>query len=438
MKINGQKTAFILFLGDIFFLVAALWLTLLFRYAAWPEWRLFYQHLSAFAFIFAAWVGVFFIFDLYRKPTVLFRRQLPSLLLRAQVVNTVVAIVFFYYVPIFGITPRTNLFIYLIISFGLIMAWRAAARYWGVSGRRLNMVFVCTGAEVEELKAEIRSNPRYNLTTHELSALKAVPHDSSLVVVFNPYDESGRGDHANLYRLIFAGVTFLNVHELYEEVFDRIPLSIIGEQWFLENISSRSTMLYDLFKRFFDIVVASILGVGSLILYPFIIAAIKLEDGQSVFISQERVGQNGRLIKIWKFRSMTGNDAGAYEGPAGTVLRVTRVGRFLRMTRLDELPQLWSVIKGDLSLIGPRPELPALASQYEREISYYSIRHLITPGLSGWAQMYHDNHPHHAAHIGATKEKLSYDLFYLKNRGIILDLVIGLKTLRILFGSKGI
>jgi len=117
--------------------------------------------------------------------------------------------------------------------------------------------------------------------------------------------------------------------------------------------------------------------------------------------------------------------------------KVTRVGKFLRKSRIDELPQIWSVLKGDVSLIGPRPELPSGVNRYTEEIPYYNIRHIIKPGLSGWAQIYHDNHPHHSADVDETKNKLSYDLYYIKNRSIFLDIKITLKTLKIIFLQKG-
>ena len=183
----------------------------------------------------------------------------------------------------------------------------------------------------------------------------------------------------------------------------------------------------------------SIIGLISLVVYPFVYIAIKLEDGGSVFVMQERVGKNGKIIKMFKFRSMTSNDSGSYHQNGGkTTLKVTRVGKFIRMTRIDELPQLWSVIKGDQSLIGPRPELPALTKVYEEQIPYYNARHLIKPGLSGWAQISHHAHPHHAVAVSDTRDKLSYDLFYVKNRSLLLDLRIALQTLKALISRQGI
>jgi len=120
------------------------------------------------------------------------------------------------------------------------------------------------------------------------------------------------------------------------------------------------------------------------------------------------------------------------------VVEPTRTGRFIRKTRIDELPQLWNVFRGDLSMIGPRPEIPALVKLYEKEIPYYNIRHLIKPGLSGWAQLYHTEPPKFAAQVSETKKKLSYDLFYIKNRSLILDIKVALRTMKILLSREGI
>jgi lipopolysaccharide/colanic/teichoic acid biosynthesis glycosyltransferase len=121
----------------------------------------------------------------------------------------------------------------------------------------------------------------------------------------------------------------------------------------------------------------------------------------------------------------------------GREMEITRIGAFLRTSRIDELPQLWNILKGDLSLIGPRPEIGELVKEYTAHIPYYNIRHLIKPGLSGWAQIFHENHPHHALDVEETREKLSYDLYYIKNRSFLLDVIITLKTIRILLSRTG-
>ncbi|MCR4311151.1 MAG: sugar transferase, partial [Candidatus Taylorbacteria bacterium] len=154
-----------------------------------------------------------------------------------------------------------------------------------------------------------------------------------------------------------------------------------------------------------------------------------------IYIFQERVGLQGKKIRTIKFRTMDWDDAGNPQSQKDN--HTTRVGSFLRKTRLDELPQFWNVLTGDISLIGPRPELPALVEVYTREVPYYNTRNLIKPGLSGWAQLYHDRHPHHHADVEQTKVKLSYDLYYIKNRSFFLDVKIAVKTIKTLLSRSG-
>jgi len=239
-----------------------------------------------------------------------------------------------------------------------------------------------------------------------------------------------------LYNLLFSRVRFLNMYKVYEELFRRIPVSLIDYTWFLEHVSFSPRIVYDIFKRVMDIVIGFTLGVFSLALYPFVYLAIKLDDGGKVFLLQRRVGKNNQIIKLLKFRTMDFDDEGKWE--TGAVNNVTRVGEFLRKTRIDELPQLWNVLEGTLSLIGPRPEFPEPVRRYAREIPYYNIRYVIKPGLSGWAQILHEKHPHHKTDIEETAVKLSYDLYYIKNRSIMLDLEIALKTIKTLLSRRGI
>jgi lipopolysaccharide/colanic/teichoic acid biosynthesis glycosyltransferase len=225
------------------------------------------------------------------------------------------------------------------------------------------------------------------------------------------------------------------MHKIYEDIFDRIPLSLVKYSWFLENISASAQKGYDILKRLMDIALSVFLGVISIFVYPFVFIAIKIEDGGPIFFSQERVGQNNKIIKVTKFRSME-----VHNDPHGIASepKQTKVGAFLRKTRIDELPQLWNVVIGDLSMVGPRPEIPKLVKFYEKEIPYYNIRHLIKPGLSGWAQLYQTDAPKFEAQVGETKKKLSYDLYYIKNRSLMLDLKVALRTIKILLSREGI
>jgi exopolysaccharide biosynthesis polyprenyl glycosylphosphotransferase len=437
----------ILFLGDVAFLALALWLSLFIRTFSWPDTETFYSHLLPFLLIFAVSIGVFLIAGLYEtRSIILARRAFSITLLVAQTFNVALAAAFFFLMPIFGIAPKTLLGIYLIVSFLLILLWRVVIfPRFGIQKPERAVVIGDTD-EVRELVHALGKAPRAparvvstispSSTTLTDDIPRAIVENKARFIIADFSNPNVTSAFPEIYSFLSAGIRFFDALSLYETVFGRIPLSILDERWLAQNVSLYSRTLYDTLKRAMDIIVAGLGGLVSLIFYPFIILAIKLDDRGPIFITQERVGQDNMPIKIYKFRSMSRNDVSLTTQTSDN--KVTRVGRLLRMSRLDEIPQLWNVVKGDLSLIGPRPELPAGVALYEKEIPFYGMRHLIKPGLSGWAQLYHDNHPHHAAEVGATREKLSYDLYYLKHRSFTLDLVIVLKTLKKLLTRSGV
>ena len=162
---------------------------------------------------------------------------------------------------------------------------------------------------------------------------------------------------------------------------------------------------------------------------------IRFFDGKPVFYLSKRKGVLGKDFYIYKFRTMNGSDTG--KEAIKSKLKVTKLGRYLRASRLDELPQVFNILKGQMSFIGPRPEISELAEEYEKEIPEYIFRYLLKPGLSGWAQINHHDDPHHAKNIEKTKEKLEYDLFYIKEASLLLDLNIFIQTFLVVLGLKG-
>ena len=431
----------VLFVGDVCAFVFALWASLFFRTFSAPSWELFTSHLSAFSFLFVVWVGVFIVAGLYESRSIIFaRRALSVTLLAGQTVNVTIAALFFFFIPLFGIAPKTILFIYLVTSFLFVLVWRVFLFPWLGIQKVENAIVVGEGKEIDELVVALYNAPR--APTRVVATIK--PSDPSVAalvtraidgqgvrfVIADLDDRRVAEVFPELYNFISRGVRFVDALTLYEEIYGRAPLSQIDEQWLARNVSRYMHTLYDPVKRGMDIVGGLVGGVISLLFYPFIILAIKLDDGGPAFIVQDRVGQDNESVRIHKFRTMSGNDNGKY-GPGGsTSLTVTRVGRFLRASRLDELPQFWDVVMGKLSLVGPRLELPSLVKQYEKQIPYYGVRNLIKPGLFGWAQLYYHGDPHHAADVEATKMKLSYDLYYLKHRSLVLDTLITFKTIR--------
>lgn len=436
-----------LFLGDILFLTGALWLSLYLRAFEVPTKEAFVTHLLPFSILFVVWISVFTIAGLYEsRSIILARRALSATLFVSQLINVLLAALFFFFIPFFGITPKTLLLIYLVVSFLLILLWRVVL-FPRLGERQEAAIVVGEGTEVEELVLALHAAPyaparvveRISPTAISLAGVieSALKKHNAPFVIADFSDNKVAAAFPKLYNFLFRGIRFFDAPALYEEVFGRISLSRIDDRWLARNVSRYAHTLYDTLKRFMDIAGGIALGVISLVLYPFIAVAILIEDGFPVFIMQERVGQDGKLMQIYKFRSMSGNDSGRYQN-GSSALAITRVGKVLRTTRLDELPQLWSVVTGSLSLIGPRPEFPSLVALYEKEIPYYGVRHLVRPGLSGWAQLYHDNHPHHEAAVAQTREKLSYDLYYLKHRSLMLDATIALKTIKKLLTRSGV
>lgn len=437
----------ILFLGDICFFVSALWVSLFFRSFDLPTQDLFIAHLEPFSLLFVAWIIVFFIAGLYEnRLLILARRALSATLLVAQSANITLAALFFFFIPWFGIAPKTVLVIYLFVSFVLVLCWRAFI-FPNLFQTADDAIVLGTGAEIDELSE--RFNAAHRAPVHVVEVIR--PNAGSVAEAAQRALQSHKirfmiADFSNpqvtaafpkLINYLAEGVRFIDAMTLYEEVFGRVPMAVLDEQWLARYVVRHSFSFYGAFKRMMDILIALPAALVSLIFYPFIALAIKMHDGGPIFISQERVGEDDRPVRIYKFRSMSGNDAGRYEEGGGSKLHVTAVGKFLRVTRLDELPQLWGIVRGDLSFVGPRPELPPLVAQYEQQIPFYNVRHLVRPGLSGWAQLYHDDHPHHGTEVEATRDKLSYDLYYIKHRSLALDLTIAAKTIKKLLTRSG-
>lgn len=450
MSIANKKEVFFLFVGDVLFYFLSLWCALFLRTGVNPTLDLYIAHVVPFSILFVLWSLVYYIAGLYEKHTLIITSQLPSIIFNAQIANSVVAVVFFYIFTDFGITPKTILLLFVLVSFILCVFWRVyGVRIIGVKEKE-RALLISSGTEMKDLFEEVNHKGNYavefvsSINVDDVPELdiqedvvQAIYKNNVKLVAIEFSNEKVRPLLPHLYNLVYSKVKFIDSHKIYEDVFNRIPLSLVTYSWFLENISVSPKFTYDFLKRIFDIVLSFILGTLSLLLYPLVMLAIKLDDQGKYFISQERVGCNNKLVRIIKFRTMSVDDSGEGQD-AERKMKITRVGRILRATRIDELPQLWNVFFGDISLIGPRPELPNLVKLYEKEISFYNVRHLIKPGLSGWAQLYQKDPPKFGTDYDQTKVKLSYDLFYIKNRSFWLDIKIALKTVKTLLSRSGV
>jgi len=232
------------------------------------------------------------------------------------------------------------------------------------------------------------------------------------------------------------GIEVIDMPNMYQALKRRIPINYVDENWFLKEkgFEHSTNILVLKAKRLLDIIFSSIILLISLPLWPFIALFIKINSRGPVFYTQKRVGKNESLFSLRKFRSMIDK---AEEDEAVWAdendKRITLVGKILRKLHLDELPQFWNVIKGDMSLVGPRPERPEFVEELKKKIPYYSLRHFMKPGITGWAQV---NYPY-ASSLEDSEEKMEYDLYYVYHMNLLFDASILLKTAqKVLLGKK--
>ncbi len=444
MAFNRRETI-TLVIGDFLILVLSLAVALTLRNLELPSLGYFQVNFGPFLPMFVLSLVIFYIAGLYEKQTRPIRRVMGVRILGAQATNVAIAAILFFVLPL-NIAPKTILALYLVVSVIAEVVWRFyRMRRELATEKRTPAVLVGEGAAVQELYDEVSENPRYLMHFTEAISTKdciegdvakrvieALKHDARAVVL-DVSDQRVAGDLPILYSRMIDGVMFIEFSSLYEEIFDRVPLDHLDPSRVIESLPQRQ-MIYDATKRIFDIVLALLVGIVAL---PFVFVAMAAlaPQGGAPLIRAERVGKGGKAFRLLKLRTMLFDDKG--DPALHAKNRITSFGRFLRKTRIDELPQLWNVLKGELSFIGPRPELPKIVEVYEREIPHYHMRHLIVPGLSGWAQIHDYDAPRGPADVERTRRKVSFDLYYLKHRSFGLDLAVAMKSLRALLAFSG-
>jgi exopolysaccharide biosynthesis polyprenyl glycosylphosphotransferase len=441
----GNKTKiFLLFLGDVVALYASLFLTLAVHYGLGFSEGFIDTNLIPFSAIFILWLIIFFIAGLYDLRRLRDNLDFAKTLWLAIVTSAIISIVVFYAIPFFGITPKTNLFIFAVIFAIIETLWRRGFNRATSTGEAPNrLLLIGNGDGIAEVERTIRENPQlgYEVNAHlnETDALAApdaltrAVHEKNINCVVVPRSLKREGHlPATLYKLFASGILVMDLPNFYEVVMRKVPLADLEETWFLENIES-AAQFYDPLKRAWEFVAALVIGI---VLLPFeilIALIIIISSPGPVIYKQARVGKNGREFMLYKFRSMR-NDAerhGAQWSSGKGDPRVTPFGRLLRTSHLDELPQLWNVLRGDISFVGPRPERPEFVARLREQIPYYETRLLVKPGITGWAQI---NHPADID-LEDVRQKLQYDIYYLKSRSLILDLAIIAKTVKTIFAT---
>ncbi|MBU6247647.1 MAG: TIGR03013 family PEP-CTERM/XrtA system glycosyltransferase [Xanthomonadaceae bacterium] len=347
----------------------------------------------------------------------------------------------------------------LVVGFGLVTGFRLVfQRLTEVEGLKRRILILGAGQRAAEVHSRMRRRsdrrgfvvvgflPRANeevcvpaehLLAPKRTLLQWVNERQVDEVVVGVEDRRGNLPMSDLLELRQLGVDVTDLTTFVEREAGRVHLSFTDPSWLVFSGGFDSTPLRRFSKRCFDLLAAVVVLV---LTWPFMLLtalAIRMESGagQPILYRQERVGARGKTFWLTKFRSMA-TDAerdGIARWASKNDDRVTRVGRFIRKTRLDELPQLWNVVKGDMSFIGPRPERPQFVADLSRKIRYYEVRHCLKPGLAGWAQL---RYPYGASDDDAA-EKLKYDLYYVKNHNLLFDLLILIQTVEVVLFGRG-
>ncbi|MFA5754589.1 MAG: sugar transferase [Patescibacteria group bacterium] len=431
----------ILLLGDFAFSSLALAITLLLRYPRAEFTSHWLGHWPHFLVISLIWLMLFYINGLY-DLNLRIGRKFFRCASSASLLTALISVLYFYLNSRTDITPKTNLAIFIACFFILFIVWRYLFQVIiGAFIPKERLAIIGFNAHSEELIKEIgqKTGSGYEFTaifkdSGELTELadRIKRENIRTLVVVDDFGQS-----ANLRQLLFDclayKITIYNYPDFYETLTGKIPLDAIEANWFLENLQSGRKNYFITVKRIADIIGAILILIISLPVWPLIALAIKLGSRGPVFFRQDRVGQNGRIFSIIKFRTMREEDNDRSMTVEGDK-RITRIGAFLRSTRLDEIPQVINILKGEMSFIGPRPERPETVSDLERKIPFYKTRLLIKPGVTGWDQI--SGH-YHSPTLEDSREKLQYDLFYLKQRSLYLDLSIALKTLATMMSRGG-
>ena len=402
-------------------------------------------------------IAAFYLFDLYDFVVMHDRRELVLRLVQALGLAWIVLALSFYFYPALML-GRSIALIALPLALMLMVAWRVSI-HWvlGHPGWGERILIVGSGDAAVEVAREVLNrpdagyrvvgfigtdsellgksliNPRVIGLTEELGEIVTREDIDRIVVAMG--ERRGQFPTDKLLQLSLAGrVTIEEGAAFYERVTGRVSLSMIRPSWLIFTGPGRQKRFASIARTVVHRLAALI---GMLLALPIIVLTailIKLESRGPVFYKQERVGKNGRPFVLTKFRSMR-VDA-EKSGPVWASKdddRTTRVGRVIRKIRVDEIPQFWNILKGEMNFVGPRPERPHFVAQLAQEIPYYEQRHLIPPGLTGWAQI---KYPYGAS-IEDARQKLQYDLFYIKNHGLVFDAIILFETVKIILFGRG-
>ena len=419
-----------------------------------------YFHISQRSFYWTIVLGVYLvffgtIFEMYHLPTASNKFQIS----KSIILTTAVTVLFYLLTPFYTPVLPSNRLQIILFFFSILFSlsvWRYAYIVFLASNRFVKKVlFVGSSKEIDGLVIELaKFNPHYKVvgytavdnepietvvpcvTALELDDFIHQNYISEIVVATVKNKTTSVDLYNKLLRLLEKGIVIRKYNQVYEYSTYRLPIHFEDRELYKFFPFSRSNQnkLYVYYSRFFDVLFALVGLIGFFILAPFLWIINLFANKGSFFYTQERVGKNGVPFTIYKMRTMVQNaeENGAVFATSNDS-RVTPFGKFLRKTRVDELPQFINVLKGDMALIGPRPERPVFVQQIAAAIPLYQTRHVIKPGLTGWAQV---NYPY-GSNLEDSLMKLRYDLYYIKHRSFFLDINIVVKTMSTVLFFRG-
>lgn len=401
---------------------------------------------------------VLYFYDLYDFTVMGNRRELMLRLVQALGIAWVLLALLFYFVPPLLIGRGVSVFSVLIVLMSLL-TWRILIHYLtGHPEIGERILIVGTGRAAQETAEAVwkRRDAGYRIsgfvtengtnpnaavaaggilgTTGDLEGI--VRNEKIDRIVIAVRERRGAFPTETLLKMSLAGdVSIEECSSFFERITGQVHVDMVRPSWLIFAGRRRDTRLSVFFR---EVVHRSLAAIGLIVSLPIALLTvilIKLDSKGSVFYKQERVGKNGKTFNVLKFRSMK-TDAEADGKPIWAATddnRTTRVGRVIRQIRVDEIPQFWNILKGEMSFVGPRPERPHFVAQLADEIPFYEHRHLTAPGLTGWAQI---KYPYGAS-VEDARHKLQYDLYYIKNQSLALDLVIVFETVKTVLLSRG-
>lgn len=393
------------------------------------DWIFLKQNLKLFAFLFPIWAVIAYILDLWQPPKLRNRSLLFKNLLISILVFLLFSTIFLYiFGGFFEAKPKTNLILFSVI-FLILAYWLKSLLSDLFVSIKTKVLFLDDNSATQELYEHLTSNPQLGYEPKKYSGddLKSFVsnQDGDVIIVFSD-SFSDKKFVTVLYNLLPTKADIYKLSDFYEIIFLKEPLEFLDEGWFVSNLKSKR--IFNLLKRLADIIFSFVLLIILSPLFLLCFLLIKISSPGKAIFAQKRRGRNNKDFIAYKFRTMVAN----HDNTPWTIEndpRITGIGKLFRSTHLDELPQLYNILRGEMSFVGPRAESSNLADLYSQNISYYEIRNTVKPGLTGWAQIHYKP----STSVKEGEEKLKYDFFYIKNRSMILDFLIVLKTVKLIF-----